>query len=81
MEHRQTDLAAEIGRISESGDAQKGYSHDTSRLEKYAETVFDAGIRQIHLHSVGRRTADILDPACRVEPDEGNLRRLGAWER
>lgn len=81
VEHRQTDLAAEIGRISESGDAQKGYTHDTSRLEKYAETAFEAGIRQIHLHSIGRRTADILDPACRVEPDEGNLRRLGAWEK
>ncbi len=81
VEHRQTDLAAEIGRISESGDAQKGYSHDATRLEKYAETAFDAGIRQIHLHSVGRRTADILDPACRVEPDEANLRRLGAWEK
>jgi hypothetical protein len=81
VEHRQTDLATEIGRIRESGDAQPGYTYDTSRLERYAEVAFDAGIRQIHLHSVGRRTAGILDPACRVEPDEANLRRLGAWEK
>lgn len=81
VEHRQTDLAADIGRIAESGDAQQGYSHDSSRLERYAEAAFEAGIRQIHLHSVGRRTADILDPACRVEPHESNLRRLGAWEK
>lgn len=79
--HRQTDLAAEIGRIAESGDGERGYAHDTSRLERYAEAAFDAGIRQIHLHSVGRRTADILDPACQVEPHEPNLRRLGAWEK
>jgi len=81
VEHRQTDLQTEISRIGESGDAQKGYTYDTSRLERYAETAFAAGIRQIHLHSVGRRTADMLDPLCRVEPDEPNLRRLAAWEK
>lgn len=80
VEHRQTDLAAEIRRIGETGNAQTGYTHDTSRLEKFAEVAFDAGIRQIHLHSVGRRTANILDPNCRIEPDESNLRRLAAWE-
>jgi len=81
VEHRQTDLATEIARIQESGDPQSGYTYDTSRLERYAEVAFAAGIRQIHLHSVGRRTAGILDPTCRVEPDEGNLRRLAAWEK
>jgi hypothetical protein len=81
VEHRQTDLQTEIHRISESGDAQRGYTHDTSRLERFAEAAFTAGIRHIHLHSVGRRTADILDPQCRVELDESNLRRLGAWEK
>jgi hypothetical protein len=50
-------------------------------LERYAEVAFEAGIRQVHLHSVGRRTADILDPSCRVEPNEANLRRLAAWEK
>lgn len=81
VEHRQTDLATEISRVTESGDAQNGYTYDTSRLERYAEVAFEVGIRQIHLHSVGRRTADILDPACRVEPDEANLRRLAAWDK
>jgi len=79
--HRQTDLAADIGRISESGDASNGYTHDPSRLERFAEAAFEAGIRQIHLHSVGRRTAGILDPAARVELDESHLRRLAAWEK
>ncbi len=81
VEHRQTDIATEIRRIRESGNAEAGYTYDTSRLEKYAETAFEAGIRQIHLHSVGRRTAGILDPQSRVEADESNLRRLGAWEK
>ena len=80
VDHRQTDLAAGIGRIEESGDAEKGFTHDTSRLERYAEVAFAAGIRQIHLHSAGRRTAGILDPACRIEPDDSSLRRLAAWE-
>ena len=81
VEHRQTDIQTEISRIRESGDAQQGYSYDTSRLERYAEAAFEAGIRQIHLHSVGRRTADILDPLSRVEANEPNLRRLAAWEK
>ena len=81
VEHRQTDLSVGIRRIQESGDAQKGYTHDTRSLERYAEVAFEAGIRQIHLHSVGRRTAGILDPAARVVPDDSNLRRLAAWEQ
>jgi hypothetical protein len=81
VEHGQTDLQTELSRIRESGDARQGYSHDTSRLERYAETAFGAGIRQIHLHSVGRRTADILNPLARVEAAEPNLRRLAAWEK
>ncbi len=81
VEHRQTDLQTELSRIGESGDAQSGYSHDTRRLERYAETAFEAGIRQIHLHSIGRRTADILDPHARVEAHEPSLRRLAAWEK
>jgi len=59
VEHRQTDLAVELSRIGEAGDAQKGFSHDTSRLERYAEVVFEAGIRQVHLHSSGSMSAAI----------------------
>jgi hypothetical protein len=81
VEHGQTDLQTEISRIRESGDARQGYAYDTSRLERYSEAAFRAGIRQIHLHSVGRRTADILNPLARVVVDESNLRRLAAWEK
>ncbi len=81
VEHRQTDIQTSIGLIQETGDNQRGYSHDTSRLEHYAEVAFQAGIRQIHLHSVGRRTANLTDPDSRIEPVESNLRRLSAWER
>ena len=59
VEHRQTDVNTTIGLIHESGNAQEGYTHDTSRLERYAATAFAAGIRQIQLHSVaGKYHAD-----------------------
>ena len=40
--------------------------------------AFDAGIRQIHLHAAGQKTAPILDPASRVEVPEhaGGIQRL-----
>lgn len=80
VEHRQTDIQTSIGLIQETGSIQQGYSYDTSRLERYAEVAFQAGIRQIHLHSVGTRTAEITAPESRIEPVESNLRRLAAWE-
>jgi hypothetical protein len=80
VEHRQTDIQTSIGLIQETGDSQYGYSYDTSRLERYAKVAFQAGIRQIHLHSVGRRTAELTDPGSRIEPVESNLWRLSAWE-
>lgn len=79
--HRQTDIQTSIGLVRESGDAQGGYSYDTSRLEKYAETAFRAGIGKIHLHSVGSRTHNITHPQSRIQPNEPNLRRLAAWEK
>lgn len=81
VEHRQTDIQTSIGLIQETGDDQPGYSYDTSRLERYAEAAFEAGIKQIHLHSVGRRTANLTDPDSRIVPNESNLRRLAAWEK
>jgi hypothetical protein len=81
VEHRQTDVSASMGLIVESGNEKDGYTHDTSRLEAYAEIAFAAGIRQIQLHNVGRRTAELVDPAGRIEPVEAQLRRLGALER
>lgn len=81
VEHRQTDVQTSLGLIRETPDDRQGYSYDTSRLERYAEVAFQAGIRQIHLHSVGRRTAHITDPGSRIEPVESSLRRLSAWEK
>ncbi|MBN2269879.1 MAG: DUF4091 domain-containing protein, partial [Sedimentisphaerales bacterium] len=81
VEHRQTDIQTSIGLIQETGSAQEGYSYDTSWLERYAEAAFETGIRQIHLHSVARRTANLTDPGSRIEPVESNLRRLAAWEK
>jgi len=81
VEHRQTDVQTSISMIQEKGDDRQGYSYDTSRLERYAEVAFKAGIRQIHLHSVGRRTASLTNPASRIIPNESGLRRLAAWEK
>jgi len=81
VEHRQTDIQTSIGLIGETGDDQGRYSYDTSRLERYAETAFEAGIRRIHLHSVGRRTAKLTDPSSRIAPNESSLRRLAQWEK
>jgi len=81
VEHRQTDVQTSIGLIQETGDTQQGYSYDTSHLERYSEVAFQAGIQQIHLHSVGRRTANLTDPDSRIAPVESNLRRLSAWEK
>ncbi len=79
--HRQTDVQTSLGLIKETGNGPKDYSYDTSRLERYAEVAFGAGIRQIHLHSVGRRTASITDPDSRIEPVEASLRLLAAWQK
>lgn len=89
VEHRQTDVQTSVSLIQEKGDDRlvamrrsgQGYSYDTSRLERYAEVAFKAGIRQIHLHSVGRRTTSLTNPASRIIPNESGLRRLAAWEK
>lgn len=81
VEHRQTDIVVSIGLIQEKGDDKQDYSYDTSRLERYAEVAFAAGIRRAHLHSVGRRTQHITNPASRIEPNEKSLRRLAVWEK
>ena len=81
VEHRQTDINTSIELIDESGDDQKGWTQDTTKLERYADTAFKAGIRQIHLHVVGQKTAEILDPASRIAPIDPNIRRLAALEK
>ncbi len=76
VDHRQTDINTSISLVRELGSEQQGYTHDTSPLERYAETAFNAGIRQIHLHSMAGKTEQILDPMGQVAPDEGAFRRL-----
>jgi len=80
-DHRQTDVNTSIGLIQEKGTAKEGFTHDATRLERYAETAFKAGIRQIQLHSVGRRTAGLTNPVSRIQPIEANFRRLAALEK
>jgi hypothetical protein len=79
-EHRQTDVLAHINLIQETGDRQQGYAYDASRLERFAQTAFAAGIRQIQMHSLGRRIGSHLDPDGRIEPDEAAFRRLAELE-
>jgi hypothetical protein len=81
VEHRQTDVQTSLNLIQEQKDDRQGYSYDTSRLERYAEVAFKTGIRQIHLHSLGRRTQSLTNPASRIIPNESSLRRLAAWEK
>lgn len=75
VDHRQTDIAASIGLIREQGDQQHGFSYDSRRLQRYTEVAIQAGIRRIHLHSVGRRESD------RIVAQPSSLRRLAAWEK
>ena len=81
VEHRQTDVQTSLNLVQEKADGQQGYSYDTSRLERYAEVAFEAGIRQIHLHSVGHRTQSLTNPTSRIKPNESSLRRLATWEK
>jgi hypothetical protein len=81
VDHRQTHISGSLDLIVESGNTEKGYSYDTSRLEHFAEVAFETGIRQIQLHRVGYGTAGRSDPASRVKIDESNLRRLAALEK
>jgi hypothetical protein len=81
VEHRQTDVQTSLNLVQEKADGKQGYSYDTSRLERYAEVAFEAGIRQIHLHSVGRRTQSLTNPTSRIKSNESSLRRLAEWDK
>ena len=80
MEHRQTDVSIGMSLIEEHGDAGQGCTYDTGRLERYAEVCFGAGIRQIQVHSVGKRTGSWSDTTSAVVPVEAQFRRLAALE-
>ncbi|MHC4445930.1 MAG: glycoside hydrolase domain-containing protein [Planctomycetota bacterium] len=76
VKYRQTDINTSIGLIQEKGDG-----HDTSLLERYADIAFEAGIRQIHLHSVGRRSGQRMNPGSFIKANEAKMRRLAALEK
>ncbi|MEA3364074.1 MAG: DUF6067 family protein [Candidatus Hydrogenedentes bacterium] len=79
--HRQTDIQESLGQLVQEIDQGHGtLSYDTSRLERYAATVFEHGIRQIQLHGVGTRTGGHTDPEGRIEPVESAMNRLPALE-
>lgn len=79
--HRQTDVNTSIGLIRRKGNDKDGFSYDTSLLERYAEVVFTAGIGQIHVHTVGSKTAHITDPISRIKPNQYVFERLAALEK
>jgi len=91
VEHRQTDAGiVPISIIEEKGDDDNGYTYNTENLERYTEIVFKAGLRQIHLHSVGQLTESdrlsgvgggVLDRSRHVVQREEGIRRLPALEK
>jgi hypothetical protein len=86
VEHRQTDVIGSLNWINRKNDEQERVAYDTRQLERHAEVAFAAGVRKIHLHAVGRKTAPILDPIGRVDvatDDKGSdrLARLEALEQ
>ncbi|MFC1607412.1 glycoside hydrolase domain-containing protein [Candidatus Latescibacterota bacterium] len=88
VKHRQTDAGlAPITIIEEKGSEETGYRYDTGKLEKYAETVFIAGMECLHLHSLGRLSESasisgvgrgVLDRSRHVLPRDDAFRRLPA---
>jgi hypothetical protein len=80
VEHRQTDVMARLDLVKiKAGDTQEG-SCDTTLLERWAETAFAAGVRCIHLHNVGYKTAGYSDPKGRIELSKDNLSKLRCVE-
>lgn len=76
--HRQTNVNISLDLVREFGTKQDGFSYDTSRLERFAETAFAAGIQRIHLHRVGKRSGS---HGGAIVPRDVALRRLAAFEK
>ncbi len=79
--HRQTDIQSSLSElVQEVQGADESMSYDTTRLERYAGTAFEQGIRQIHLHAVGRRIGIHTEPEGRIEAVSAAMKRLPAVE-
>jgi hypothetical protein len=81
--HRQTEVWASLTQlVDDTGDEAAGYVQDTSRLERWAETAFNAGVDRIHFQPIGGTSAHIVDPSSKVLPvADAMLRRLAAVDR
>jgi hypothetical protein len=80
VEHRQTDILARLDLITIKKPDEQGHCCDTTLLERWAQITFRAGVRRIHLHRVGYKTAGYSDPKGRIELNKDNLRRLRCAE-
>ncbi len=79
--HRQTDIQSSLSElVQEVQGADESMSYDTTRLERYAGTAFEHGIRQIHLHALGRRIGIHTEPEGRIEAVSAAMKRLPAVE-
>jgi hypothetical protein len=80
VEHRQTDVKADLDLIKIKSSDEQGCSCDTTIMERWARTAFEADIERIHLHSAGYKTAGYSDPKGRIELKKENLSRLRCAE-
>ncbi len=79
--HRQTDIQSSLSElVQEVKQADGAVGYDTSRFERYAATAFEHGIRQIHLHAVGRLVGPHVSPEGRAEGVPAAMSRLPALE-
>lgn len=79
--HRQTDIQASLtGLMPAIEEGHGNTSYDTSRLERYASTAVEHGIRQIQLHGVGTKTGGHVAPEGRIKEVPEAMNRLPVLE-
>jgi hypothetical protein len=78
--HRQTDVSVAWSTIASRPAGEDGKKWDTSLFERYAETVFNAGLRAVHLNGLGGHTVSQTLPNSRTQVGEESLARLAALQ-
>lgn len=66
--HRQTCFRAELSDIVTTYDPAAGFRCDFSRLDRWADTFFGAGMERMELFQAGALSASVVDPLARVSP-------------
>jgi hypothetical protein len=66
--HRQTCFLAFLGEIKTAYDPDNGYVCDFTKLDRWAQVFFDAGMQRVELAWAGTPTLIVNDPAARVLP-------------